>query len=84
MAAIEWIGGSAAALTTASFVPQVWHIWRSRHTADISLGMYTLFTAGVALWLLYGIQLGSLPIVIANGITLILAGTVLLMKIRFG
>lgn len=80
----EWIGSIAAVLTTVSFIPQVWRILRTRHTRDISLGMYAIFTAGVAMWLAYGIRLGSWPIVFANGITLLLAGTVLAMKIRFG
>ena len=80
----DWIGSIAATLTTVSFIPQVWRILRTRHTRDISLGMYAIFTAGVAMWLAYGILLGAWPIVFANGITLLLAGTVLAMKIRFG
>lgn len=84
MSAQEWIGGIAATLTTCSFIPQVWRVWRTRHTEDISLLMYTLFTVGVALWLAYGILLGSWPIILANAITLLLAGTVLVLKLRFG
>jgi MtN3 and saliva related transmembrane protein len=80
----EWIGAIAATLTTCSFLPQVWRVWQTRHTKDISLAMYALFTVGVALWLAYGILLGAWPIVIANGITLLLAGTVLVLKLRFG
>lgn len=80
----DWIGSAAAILTTTAFIPQVWQIWRTRHTADISLGMYSLFTLGVALWLTYGILLLSWPIIIANAITLLLAGAVLVMKLRFG
>jgi MtN3 and saliva related transmembrane protein len=80
----ETIGSIAATLTTLSFVPQVWRVWRTRHTADISLGMYTAFTTGVAMWLAYGILLASWPIIIANSITFLLAGTVLILKIRFG
>jgi MtN3 and saliva related transmembrane protein len=80
----DWIGSAAAALTTTSFIPQAWKIWRTRHTADISLGMYAFFTFGVALWLIYGILLASWPIIIANSITLLLAGTVLVMKLKFG
>jgi MtN3 and saliva related transmembrane protein len=80
----EWIGAIAATLTTCSFLPQVWRVWRTRHTKDISLLMYALFTLGVALWLAYGILLGAWPIVIANGITLLLAGAVLVLKLRFG
>lgn len=80
----EQIGSLAALLTTASFIPQVWQVFHTRHTKDISLGMYIAFTAGVALWLFYGILLVSWPIIIANSITLCLAGSVLIMKIRFG
>jgi MtN3 and saliva related transmembrane protein len=81
---VDWIGSIAATLTTVSFIPQVWQVWQTRHTKDISLGMYVAFTSGVALWLFYGILLGSWPIIIANGITVCLAGAVLIMKIRFG
>jgi len=81
---IDWIGSIAAVLTTASFVPQVWQVMRTQHTKDLSLSMYIIFTSGVVMWLIYGIQLGSWPIIIANSITTCLAGTVLLMKLRFG
>ncbi len=84
MNATDWIGSAAATLTTVAFIPQAWKIWRTRHTADISLGMYALFTLGVALWLIYGIFLVSWPIIIANSITLLLAGAVLVMKLKFG
>jgi MtN3 and saliva related transmembrane protein len=84
MVITDWIGSAAAALTTTAFIPQAWKVWRTRHTADISLGMYILFTLGVALWLSYGILLESWPIIIANCVTLLLAGMVLVMKIKFG
>ena len=80
----EIIGSIAATLTTTAFIPQAWQVWRTRHTADISLVMYAMFTTGVALWLLYGILLSSWPITIANCITLVLAGVVLVMKLKFG
>ena len=79
-----WIGSLAAMMTTTAFIPQAWKIWHTRHTADISLGMYTMFTLGVALWLVYGALLVSWPIIIANSVTLLLAGTVLVMKLKFG
>ena len=78
------IGSVAASLTTLSFVPQVWQVWKTRQAQAISLGMYSLFTLGVALWLVYGILLVSWPIIIANSITVILAGAVLVMKLKFG
>jgi MtN3 and saliva related transmembrane protein len=84
MQLIDLVGSVAATLTTVSFIPQVWRVWTTRHTKDISLTMYVAFTCGVALWLLYGILMASWPIIIANGITFCLAGAVLLMKIRFG
>lgn len=84
MSIIDWLGGTAATLTTLSFIPQVIQVWRSHHPKDISLGMYSIFTAGVAIWFAYGVLIGSWPIMIANGITVFLAGSVLLMKLRFG
>jgi MtN3 and saliva related transmembrane protein len=84
MQSIELIGGAAAILTTVAFIPQVLKVWRTRHTTDISLAMYAAFTCGVALWLWYGILLGAWPIILANSITLLFAGMVLIMKIRFG
>ena len=80
----DFIGSTAATLTTIAFIPQAWKVWRTRHTADISMGMYVLFTTGVALWLAYGILIESWPIIMANSFTLALAGAVLAMKYRFG
>jgi MtN3 and saliva related transmembrane protein len=74
-------GYSAAFLTTIAFVPQVWQSWRTRNLSGISLPMYALFTLGVALWLGYGLMIGSLPVIAANGITLALASVVLWLKI---
>lgn len=80
----EWIGYLAASLTTLSFVPQVWRTWKTRHTKDISLRMYLMLTCGIALWLVYGLRIGAWPIILANAITLLLAGTVLVLKLRHG
>lgn len=82
--AVETIGLAAGSLTTASFLPQVFKIFRDRNTAGISLVMYGAFNLGVALWLVYGIVIGSLSITISNAVTLVLAGTVLMMKLRHG
>ena len=81
---IEAIGSVAAVLTTASFALQTWHSYKTRDVGGISLGMYSVFTLGVALWLVYGVLLQSWPMVIANGITLLLAAAILGMKLRFG
>lgn len=79
----DWIGTCAACLTTASFVPQAWHTFRTRDVSGISLGMYSLFTVGVALWLVYGLLLQAWPIIIANLITTSLALMILVMKLRY-
>jgi MtN3 and saliva related transmembrane protein len=79
----EWIGCLAACLTTISFVPQAWHTFRTRNVNGISLSMYSLFTVGVALWLVYGILLLAWPIIIANAITTTLALAILTMKLRY-
>lgn len=78
----EWLGFTAATLTTASFLPQAWMTFRTRDVSGISLAMYSAFTLGVALWLAYGIRLGAWPLIVANTITLVLAGAVLAMKLR--
>jgi MtN3 and saliva related transmembrane protein len=78
----DLIGYGAAVLTTAAFVPQAVKSWTSRDLSGISLSMYSLFTLGVGLWLLYGIAIGSWPVILANGITLALAGVVLFLKLR--
>jgi MtN3 and saliva related transmembrane protein len=80
----ELIGYGAAFLTTLSFVPQAWLTFRTRDVRGISLGMYSVFTVGVALWLLYGLMMGAWPIVVANAVTLALASVILCMKLRYG
>lgn len=80
----ELIGYCAATLTTLSFIPQAWLTFRTRDVRGISLGMYSVFTAGVALWLLYGVMMGAWPIVVANAVTLALASVILGMKLRYG
>ena len=79
----ELIGYLAAFLTTCSFVPQAWHTFRTRDVSGISLGMYSVFVCGVALWLAYGVLLNEWPIVVANTITLALAVCILAMKLRY-
>jgi len=74
---IELIGSLAGILTTVSFIPQVVKTWRSG-----SLFMFLLFSLGVLLWLIYGLAIDSRPVVIANAITLVLAFSILVMKLR--
>ena len=84
MNAPDLLGYAAATLTTCSFVPQAWLTFRTRDTRGISLGMYSAFTLGVALWLAYGLAMGAWPVVLANAVTLLLALSILLMKLRYG
>ena len=78
------VGFAAGFLTTIAFVPQVVKIWRSKSAQDVSLVTFLAFTAGVALWLVFGILQKELPIVVWNAVTLVLAGAILAMKLRFG
>ena len=80
----DLIGALAACLTTLSFLPQAWLSFKTRDVSGVSLLMYSVFTAGVALWLAYGLLLGSWPMVIANAITLTLALMILTMKLVYG
>lgn len=83
MTSIETIGYVAATLTTGSFVPQVWHTFRTRDVSGISLGMYSVFVVGSMLWLTYGLMISAVPVVIANAITMGLALAILAMKLRY-
>lgn len=84
MTGVELIGYAAASLTTASLVPQARLLYRTRNTSGVSLGMYSAFTVGVALWLAYGVLLSAWPVILANVVTLALAVTILAMKLRYG
>jgi MtN3 and saliva related transmembrane protein len=80
---IDLIGTIAAILTTASFLPQALHTFRTKDVRGISLGMYSVFTLGVAMWLVYGLLLNAWPVVIANCVTLALSAAILVMKLRY-
>ncbi|HLO75145.1 MAG TPA: SemiSWEET transporter [Magnetospirillum sp.] len=75
------VGAIAATLTTLAFVPQVVKTLKTRHTRDISLSMWVLFSAGVALWLVYGLLMAAWPVIAANAATLVLALIVLGVKL---
>ena len=79
---VQVLGFLAGTLTTIAFVPQVLRTWRTKSAGDLSMGMLVTFTTGVALWLLYGIALESMPIMLANGITLVLALILVGLKYR--
>ena len=79
----DTIGFISATFTTIAFIPQVLRVWKTKSARDVSLGMYALFNIGVALWLCYGLLIESWPIIVANCITLLLAGAVMVMKLIF-
>lgn len=78
-----WLGTVAAILTTTAFAPQAIKAWRSRATGDVSLAMFLMLVTGIVLWLIYGILIEDWPLIFANGVTLVLAGAILVAKIRF-
>ena len=80
----EVIGLAAGLLTTISLVPQVLKIWKTRSAKDVSRKMFFAFSTGVALWLVYGILKGELPIILWNAVSLVLGLAILAMKLRFG
>ncbi|WP_439815422.1 SemiSWEET family sugar transporter [Zavarzinia sp. CC-PAN008] len=84
MEAIDLIGGAAGLLSVISFIPQVRKAWKERETKDLSLKMYLVTVTAFALWLAYGIALGSVPMALANGASLALSAAVLVAKLRFG
>jgi MtN3 and saliva related transmembrane protein len=84
MSMIEILGYAAAMCTTGAYVPQVIRVWKTHSTHDISRKMLLVLMTGLALWLTYGLLQGQFPIVVANGVTLLLAGTILSFKLRFG
>lgn len=83
MALAEIVGFVAAILTTLAYLPQVIKTWKSKSAADLSLGLFSILTTGVFLWLVYGIMIGNGPIIASNVITLLLTGSMLYFKLRF-
>lgn len=79
----DLIGLLAGVLTTIAFVPQLLKIYASKSGKDVSARMFVIFSAGVALWLVYGIMIRSLPVIIANLITLALALAIMALKIHY-
>ncbi len=84
MSLLDYTGYAAALCTTGAYVPQVLRVWRTRSTQDISLKKFLVLVAGLCLWVVYGFGRGEVPIVVANGATLALAGTILYFKLRHG
>lgn len=84
MQLVTLVGMLAGTLTTIAYVPQVVKSWRTGSTSDVSLPMFAIMVSGVMLWVIYGMFVRDIPIVAANGVTLLLAGAILILKIRNG
>jgi MtN3 and saliva related transmembrane protein len=84
MSSIEILGLIAATLTTIAFFPQAIHSWRSKDVSGVSLAMYCTFTSGVALWMIYGFLIESLPVILSNVVTLPLSLSILYLKLKEG
>ena len=79
---VELIGFAAAFLTTIAFIPQVIQVWKSKSAEGLSLTTYIIFVIGVFLWFLYGLSIGSLSMIIANFITVLLASVIIYFIIK--
>ncbi|MGT2710777.1 SemiSWEET transporter [Streptococcus oriscaviae] len=77
------IGLIAACLTTFGFIPQVIKIFQTKDTSAISLGMYTMTVTGIFLWLVHGFIIGDIPLILANGFSFLLTGTILICKLIY-
>jgi MtN3 and saliva related transmembrane protein len=82
MTPVDILGTIAAACTTGGFLPQAIKVIVTQETKSLSLIMYIMFTTGVALWLAYGILKADIPIIVANGVTLLFASTILIIKMK--
>lgn len=80
---VEIIGLIAATFTTAAFVPQVVKTWKTKSGENLSLSMYLVMLTGVIMWLIYGIQINSLSIILANIVTIILVCVIIFLKFRY-
>jgi MtN3 and saliva related transmembrane protein len=80
---IDFIGYVAATCTTISFLPQLIRVVKLRSARDISLGMFSIFSIGTALWLTYGVLVHSAPVAAANAVTFVLSISILVLKLRF-
>ena len=80
---IKLIGFAAATCTTVAYAPQALKVWKTRSTGDISLGMFLVMVLGLALWLAYGLLSGDAPLIASNAVTMLLAGGILVMKLRY-
>jgi MtN3 and saliva related transmembrane protein len=80
---ITIVGLLAATCTTASFIPQALKTIQTKDTSGISLRMYSLFSFGTLIWVIYGIFSSNIPVSLANGITLVFSLIILFYKLKY-
>jgi MtN3 and saliva related transmembrane protein len=80
---VETTGFVAGALTTISFFPQLMSVYRQKSAKDLSWGYLVIFTAGVVFWFIYGVMLGALPVIVANGVTFTLLAAIMTLKVKY-
>ena len=83
MDSVTVLGIVAGALTSSAFFPQLLKAWRSKSTGDVSLWMYVIACTGITLWLIYGLIIDSVPLILANAVTLVMTVTILVLKIKY-
>ena len=83
MEAIEYLGLLAGACTSSAVLPQLIKTWRTKKADEISLGMFVIFVSGLIMWLVYGFSKSDVPLIAANGLALVLYGTMLFFKLKF-
>lgn len=86
MSSIDWIealGLLAGAQTTIAFLPQALKVWRAKSADDISLATFLIFCSGVICWFFYGLLIGSLSVILANAVTLVLAASIVGLKLKY-
>ena len=80
---VSFVGFAAGALCTLAYLPQALHSFRTKSVSDISLVMLASLNVGLLLWVAYGVMIRSLPLILPNVVTFLLAFPLLLMKLRF-
>jgi MtN3 and saliva related transmembrane protein len=83
MSAVTILGLVAGTLTTIAFLPQLFKTWKSKSAKDLSSSWLISFTIGILLWLIYGVLIQSLPVILSNGVTLMLTLVILFFKLRY-
>jgi MtN3 and saliva related transmembrane protein len=81
---IQWIGYLAGLLTALAYIPQLKKVWVTKSADDISLRMMLVLSLGLALWIVFGLFRGEIPIVVANAVSLTLALGIVAIKLKYG